>query len=100
MRTEHDGVAAFERNQGLVDGGRRRIRGWNDRCNHTDRTGDLEYSLFLVLADNADGFHRPDGAINVVCAEKVLQRFVLDGSIARFFNGKPGEGFRVRNAGF
>src|SRR2546425_2508235 len=65
MRTEHNRVAAFERNEGLIDCGRRRIRRRNDCGDHADRAGDLEYFLLLVFADDADGFHRTNGAINV-----------------------------------
>jgi hypothetical protein len=99
MRTEDDDVSALQGDERFVDRGRRRIRRWNDRGHDTNRARDLEDLLFFVLADDADGFHRPNRSVHIIGAEEVLQRLVFDGSIARLFDGKLCKGFSMGDTG-
>ncbi len=92
-------TAAFERNQSFINRGRCRIRRRNDRCNHTDRAGDLEDSLLFVFIHDPDRLHGTDCAVDIVGTEEILQCLVLDGSIARLFNSHARQGFGVCDAG-
>src|SRR5438034_621667 len=41
MRTEDDRVSSLQRDQRFINGCRCRIRRWNDRCDHSNRTRNL-----------------------------------------------------------
>ena len=99
MRTEDDRISSFQRNKRFINRCRGGIRRWNDRCDHSNRTGNLEDFLFFVFVHNSDGLHGPNSAVDVVSAEKILQRFVFDNSITRLVNGAPRKRLGVGNAG-
>ena len=89
--TENDGVAALERNQGLVDGGGSRVGGGNDRGNDPDRRGDLQDSFFSVLSDDADRPEVFDGLVDKLGAEFVLEDLVGDVAETGFLHGHAGK---------
>ena len=55
--------------------------------------------LVLVFTDNTDRLQRPDGAVHVPRAKQVLERLVLDRSIAGFFDGHPRQRLGVCDCG-
>ena len=99
MRAEYDDIPALESDQRFVDRGRCGICGRDNGRNNADRTRDFEDFLVSIFADDPDGFHGADRAIDIFSAEEILERLMLDGSIACLFNRQTGKGLRVRNRG-
>ena len=96
VRAEDDRAARLERDQDLVDGGRRRVGRRNDGRDDAERLGDLDDPPIVVPRDDADGLHRPDELVDLLRAEQVLLNLVFDDAVAGFFDGEPREGFGLR----
>ena len=99
MRADHDRAARLERDQDLVDGGGRRVRGRDDRGDDAERLGDLDDLPVLDAPDDADRLHRPDEAVDLVGGEEVLLDLVGDDAVAGFLVRQPGEGLGLRRGG-
>ena len=104
---EHDGIAAFQRVDDIVGGGRRRVgRGYHG-ADHPDGAGDLGDAGGPVVADHAVGFHPGDVAHQAQCLAVVLgdlvghvakpgrfDRQFGQGAVARGFHDRPCGGLR------
>ncbi|MNW59965.1 hypothetical protein D3C74_379200 [compost metagenome] len=80
MEREDDGVARLERDEGLEDRGRGRVRHRGDARDHADRLGDLDDAREVVAADHADRLEVGHRVRHVLAREDVLGGLVLEDS--------------------
>ena len=64
-----------------------------------DGLGDLEDASFAVLANDAYGLERPDGAVKDVAVKQVLDRLVVCIAVAGLLNRHPRESYRLLGGG-
>src|SRR5207249_5282338 len=91
VRAEHHGVAGFERDQGLVDGGGSRVGSGENGGHYADRDADFDQALLGNLAQNADRLHAAHAAREPVATEKILDVLVGGVAVAGFFDREIGQ---------
>ena len=94
MRANEDAVAGFQRDQGLKDRGRGRVRGRDDRCDDADGFRDARDAIGLVLFDHAAGLCVAVCVVDVFGSKVVFDDLVFHNAHARLFHGE----LRQRNA--
>ncbi len=91
MRADDDAIARLERDEGLENRRRGRVRGRDDRADDANRLGDLAHAKALVFLDHAARLHVLVAIEDVFGREVVLDDLVLDNAHARLLHGVLGE---------
>ena len=95
MRTDDDGASRLQRDENLVDGGRRRIGRRHDRGDNAEGLGDLDDLPILQPLQHADRLHRPDESVHSLGCELILLDFVRNDAVSGFLHRELREQFAL-----
>ena len=99
MRTDDDGASRLQRDENLVDRGRRRIGRRHDRGDDAERLGDLDDLAIFEPLQHADRPHRPDEPVHAIGGKLILLDLVGDDAESGFLDRELRERFALRRHG-